>query len=288
MGVRGVASCQLPVASFWKDWRRWLTVAILSLLFAGCGGTGTKAIVRIGLLSSFEGRYRDVGYEAYYAARLAISEWGDMQIELLAVDDGGTVESAVERAKALALDPTVLGVIALGYAATDAETQGAFDGLPVIIAGSWGAQPENEWIFVLANPELNAALTIPPRVSLTEAAALEAPLVGHEIFALESLLELRGDLNGITIASSAILPDEGFRERYLNSAPFTPEPGLIAVSTRQATQSLLVATYSAESREEIRLFLEPHFETGYWKITPLHFFTYDDRGALFAVDRPVE
>ncbi len=286
MDARGVGSYRLPVASFWKYWRRWVFIAVFAL--AGCGGQGAKGIVRIVLLSSFEGRYRDVGYEAYYAARLATSEWNNKQIELLAIDDGGTVESAVERAKALRLDPTVLGVVALGYAATDAETQKAFGELPLIIAGSWGAQPESEWVFVLAKPNLNASLTTPPRVSLSEAAGLEAPLVGHEIFALESLRQLREDLSGITIVSSTTLPNESFRERYINSDSFTPEPGLIAASTHQAVNLLLEAVMSEQSHNGIQQFLANQSEAGYWIDAPLHFFAYDESGDLFTIDRPIE
>jgi branched-chain amino acid transport system substrate-binding protein len=58
-----------------------------------------------------------VGYDAIYAARLAVRERnaaggvGGYRVELVAYDDGGDAQAAVERARQLALDPQVVAVI---------------------------------------------------------------------------------------------------------------------------------------------------------------------------------
>src|SRR5689334_20990094 len=82
-------------------------IICLGLLIAlvGCSGRNNAGIQRIALLAPFEGRNSEIGYDAYYAVRLAIQEHGNDNIELLAIDDGGSSASAMNRAKALASDP---------------------------------------------------------------------------------------------------------------------------------------------------------------------------------------
>ena len=92
---------------------------LLSILFlAGCTFPGsTQPIVKIGLVAPFEGRYRSIGYEAIYAARLAIREINAQggvsgyRIELVALDDRGQPDRAIESARQLAIDPQVVTVI---------------------------------------------------------------------------------------------------------------------------------------------------------------------------------
>ena len=94
----------------------FLIFEIGCLIFVpGCGST--RPVVKFGLVAPFEGRYRPVGYDAIYAARLAVRERnaaggvGGYRVELVAYDDGGDAQSAVERARQLALDPQVVAVI---------------------------------------------------------------------------------------------------------------------------------------------------------------------------------
>ena len=90
------------------------------LLLVGCSSYMTTPPVRIALLAPFEGRHREVGYQALYAARLAIAETERTDIDLLAVNDGGTVDRALSRAAALNRDPLVRAVVLLGpYATAD-------------------------------------------------------------------------------------------------------------------------------------------------------------------------
>jgi ABC-type branched-subunit amino acid transport system substrate-binding protein len=139
-------------------------------------------VVKIGLVAPFEGRYRPIGYEAIYAARLAIREINarggisGRRIELVALDDRGEPEKALTAARQLALDPQVVAVVGhLRPDSTDAAMKIYCEaGLPVIAIESAakpceGAQvlgsaprdrwPEDQLIFVSNVPDPNG---LPP------------------------------------------------------------------------------------------------------------------------------
>jgi ABC-type branched-subunit amino acid transport system substrate-binding protein len=95
-----------------------LHLASCILFLAACAFPGSTApVVKFGLVAPFEGRYRPVGYDAIYAARLAVRERnaaggvGGYRVELVAYDDGGDAQMAVERARQLAFDLQVVAVI---------------------------------------------------------------------------------------------------------------------------------------------------------------------------------
>lgn len=103
-----------------------IRIACCVLLLAACRFPGTvHPTIKIGLVAPFEGRYRDVGYDVIYAVRLALrqanaaggvgggSSSADPRynVELVAYDDGGDPAMAVEQARKLAVDPTVVAVI---------------------------------------------------------------------------------------------------------------------------------------------------------------------------------
>ena len=111
---------------------RYLVVLVLGI---GCclsvsACDSTAPVIKFGLVAPFEGRYRPVGYDAIYAARLAVRERnaaggvGGYRVELVAYDDGGDAQAAVERARQLALDPQVVAVI--GHCRTE-TTRAAWD-----------------------------------------------------------------------------------------------------------------------------------------------------------------
>jgi hypothetical protein len=156
-------------------------VFLLSTLFiAGCGTTKPGNLARVALLAPFEGRYREVGYNAYYAVKLALSDYGKTDIEFVAVDDGGSVQSAVDRARALAGDPRVKAVIALGYTATGAEVQQVFRDIPMLIVGDWGVKPETQNIFLFTNPQIDTLVTLPESErGVTDAGQLRTPFIGN-------------------------------------------------------------------------------------------------------------
>jgi len=92
-----------------------LGVVLVSLL-AACSAS-TAPVIKIGLVAPFEGRYRAVGYEAIYAARLAIRKINSaggvngFRVQLFALDDGGDPDMAIEQVRKLALDPQVTAVV---------------------------------------------------------------------------------------------------------------------------------------------------------------------------------
>ena len=79
-----------------------LCLSCLSPLFLSACSASTQPVVKIGLVAPFEGRYRPIGYEAIYAARLAIREINARgginghRIELVALDDRGEPDKAID------------------------------------------------------------------------------------------------------------------------------------------------------------------------------------------------
>ena len=95
----------------------WLLCALLLPLLAACAPAKLPPVMKIGLVAPFEGRYRYIGYDAIYAARLAVREINvqggvnGRYLELVAYDDRGSPELARIAARNLAVDPAVVAVI---------------------------------------------------------------------------------------------------------------------------------------------------------------------------------
>lgn len=107
----------------------------------------TRPVVKIGLVGPFEGQYRYAGYDAIYAARLALREANaaagiarraGYSVELVAYDDGGTVDGARRAARNLAQDPDVVAVVGHFRDETTEAAQALYDqiGLPLVVAGT--------------------------------------------------------------------------------------------------------------------------------------------------------
>ena len=268
-------------------------LSTLMLLLSACMTITPPA--KIALLAPFEGRYREIGYNALYAIRLATSP---TNMELLAVDDGGTPDSAADRARALAGDPQVQAALVLGYASTDPAVLAAFGDVPVVVVGGWGAQPVAENVFILSAPALEDLVTIAPRIEITDAARLEAPFTGGAILALEQFSRLRPSPEDITIVSSASLPGADFTGMYTASDPFAPDPGLLATLSYDAASLMVEAVRQHNSRSGVQQALQTtlyegingtiRFESGYWADAPIHYFQYDIDGDLLPVEGIVE
>jgi hypothetical protein len=220
-------------------------------------------------------------------------------VELLPIDDGGTPDSAADRARALAADPQVQIVLTMGFATTAPDTLAAFGDLPVLVIGDWGAQPVENHVFVLSNADLNDLLTIPARTHVTDGARIDtASLVGGEVLALEQFGLLRASLEGVRVVSSAALPDPDFAARYAGSDQFAPEPGLLASLTYDATRMAVDTVGTGASRASVSQTLSSMgysglngdiaFENGYWHDAPVRTYQYDENGELLAVDGVVE
>ncbi len=267
----------------------WLTVASLLLLtFAGCAVIRTETPVRIALLAPFEGRYREIGYNALYPARLALADMtaAGSAVELLAVDDGGTPGSAADRARALANDPLVRAVIIIGYDAAAPVVLTAFADVPVVIVGEWTMPPQATddagHVFRLTHPAIAPRFSYTGRFDVTDPLPA-APFTGGDVLALVGFRRLHED----------------YRQRVLNSDAFAPEPGLLATTVYDAAGLLITATHSSDAtREGIRQTLqsitytglngEISFEGSYWRQAPINAFIINADGVLIRADDIVE
>lgn len=92
-------------------------MVLISILVFIAGCRAQPHIVKIGLVAPFEGTYRAIGYDAIYAARMAVREINmagginGLYLELVAYDDRGDPEMALTSAENLVIDPDVIAVI---------------------------------------------------------------------------------------------------------------------------------------------------------------------------------
>lgn len=116
------------------------TCILLLLTFAAISAGCTPAappLIKIGLIAPFSGPYREVGYQAIYGARLAITEHNltllkpNYHVELIALDDKADTATATEQAEKLISDPNVVGVIGHWLEHTTAATTTIFSGAKV-------------------------------------------------------------------------------------------------------------------------------------------------------------
>lgn len=254
----------------------------LLLLVSGCSGGPAQNLQRIALLGPFEGRYREIGYDAYYAARLAVSDHGSMHTELLAIDDGGSQKSAAERAAALSLDPNIRVVMLIGNAAASLETQQALGAVPALIIGQWNAQPADDKRFMLTSSDLANILGSSAQIDeITGIHQNEVPEFGNELFSLKQLPHLKNGAVATTIVSSGTLPDPAFRNRLLSSALYVPEPGLLSTLSYDATRIALLASEAGDPMAALRDFRYEglngiiRFENGFWANAPIHYYRFD-------------
>jgi ABC-type branched-subunit amino acid transport system substrate-binding protein len=200
------------------------------LIIVGCAPQATAIPMKIALLAPFEGRYREVGYDALYAARLAISESGMTNIELLATDDGDSPANAADRAAALMNDPQVFAALSLGYAAADGETQAAFGDIPNMLIGDWGTAPIGDQVFLLSV----GSMGLPDDSFMFPAVRVLFPNYANSEF-----------------ISSAAPPDPDFVRRYAATDQFAPPPTPLATLTYDAMRILLQAAQGKTTRSEI-------------------------------------
>ncbi len=130
----------------------WI-LALGSFLLTGCLPSRIPDVVKIGLVAPFEGRYRYIGYDAVYAARLAVREVnaaggiGGAPVELVAYDDRGNVDMAVQAARSLVVDAEVVAVI--GHYRDETSAVGAEiyneANLPYIVLGAYAPLFDTTW-----------------------------------------------------------------------------------------------------------------------------------------------
>ncbi len=174
-----------------------LSVLLLSTLLSACLPPQLPRVVKIGLVAPFEGRYRYVGYDAIYAARLAVREINaaggvaGWMLELTAYDDRADPEMARTAARNLITDPDVIAVIGHYRQASTLAARALYAeaGMPLLVVGTWLTPTTTPVWFMLPAPE-QAATTLLSVVPLTNttvtvwgdgalAAALNDALRGH-------------------------------------------------------------------------------------------------------------
>jgi hypothetical protein len=200
--------------------------AMLGAMLGAC--TTAPLTRRIVLLAPFEGVHRAIGYQALYAARLALGPYA-RTVELLPLDDGGSPMRAAERAAAAARDPQVAAALVLGPGAHDAAFQQAWGDVPVVVVGGWADECAHPSVRLLTSPALAA---IPRDASLEHAAARPDPVVGRDLLALPEFARLRAaedrPIDGVTVWSVGRLPDAAYTRMYTESDRFAPPPALPA------------------------------------------------------------
>lgn len=232
---------------------------LLALALTACGAANPELPAKVALLAPFEGQYRDIGYNALYAVQLAFSDAEPKKAQLLAVDDGGTLASAIARIKALNLDPAVAAIIALGPAATHRSAQLAND-KALILVGNWGYDRADENSLYAANPDL----------------ATERQSGDLQMLAQTRILS--DDPASLSFESSGSLPDAAFSERYLKSALYAPPPNLLATLTYDIAGLALAALAEGIPLSEAGyhgLNGLIRFEDGYWVDAPVNRFRTD-------------
>lgn len=265
-----------------------LAITLFSL--TSCAVWASPKIARIALLAPFEGRYREIGYAAFYPAKLALGDVGLSHLELLAVDDGGTIQTAQARARALALDDSVKAVMILGYDNADVSVLEALDDIPVIIIGEWATQPINDHIFILSHPEIPNMLSYAGRLDITQ--PIEAPFQGGDVFGLYTYAGLYSHneaLPHVQIVTSGTFAKPEFIQRLLASDIYVPQPNHLSTTVYDATRLLASVISSADmSRQAVADSIrDADFmgeqvgrirfdDDGYWLDAPLYTYVYVD------------
>ena len=252
-----------------------LFVILSMLVLSSCAVVQSDSVRKIALVAPFEGRYREIGYNALYAIRLGMQYSRTQDIHLIAVDDGGNVESARDRMNALNLNPDVEAIIVLGQFASHPDVQQVND-KPLIIIGNWGHDIADDDTLMASHADItNQASNIQDITALN----LNEPTVGNDLFMLEQVPDLYDDLTQLDIISSGSLPNAEFSERFINSDLYVPDPNLLATLTYDMSRLVIEAIQTNTAIDDIiysGLNGEIHFADGYWQEAPLHHYHYED------------
>ncbi len=241
--------------------------SLILLLLTACLPPRLPRVIKIGLVAPFEGRYRYVGYDAIYAARLAVREInaaggaGGWMLELAAYDDRADPEMARAAARNLVVDPDVVAVI--GHyrpASTEAAaTVYAEAGMPLLAVGAWLTPTDVSVWHIAPSPEQVAgvmAQTTPlapghsddaPPAVLGGIFPFASSLVEGTFLFTSTLFEEKGEWRAGTLFVTPYplprdLPDlEVWTAAYRAVGPHVPAPGVYALPTYEAVYALAEA-----------------------------------------------
>ena len=140
--------------------RRITGLALAALYIVGltaCALPGsTQPVLKIGLVAPFEGWYRPRGYDALSAVRLAIEEAnqagnvGSYRVELVALDDHLDPYWAPQRARELAADPAVMGVVGCFSPATVQAARHVYCEAGLVLITPASVEARGDGVFALA------------------------------------------------------------------------------------------------------------------------------------------
>jgi len=112
-------------------------LAVLLAVLSACAPriAVTPRIVKLGLVAPFEGRARAIGYDALFAAKLALHDGvasdADERIELVALDSGASPDALARQARSLAVDPDLRAAVVVVAPGEVARAREAYVGLRV-------------------------------------------------------------------------------------------------------------------------------------------------------------
>lgn len=264
---------------------RSAVLLLAALLCATCALRPSQDVQKLALLAPFEGRYSEIGYDALYAVRLAVQESGVQAVELLAVDDGGSVEHAVQRALALVQDPAVQAVLLLGPHAVQPQVQQALGPLPALIVGHWDTEPSGQQVYTLASEQLAAQEGLLLFDDVAAAAAHPGPFTGGDLLLLQQfpLLRAAAELEGLVVLTPFATPDAAFIRRYRAMGEFAGEPWLFATLSYDAARLMLHAIEQGLPLAQVDyhgLNGRFRFEGRYRASAPIHRYYYTSNGQL--------
>jgi len=254
--------------------RLFAIIAFLPLITA-CSPIPDKTI-KIGLIAPFSGRYREIGYQAIHGARLALAEYRASDalhkhsVELLAFDDAGYPDSAIEQAKQLLVDTDVVAVIGHWLDATTSAAAPIYvnAGIPILATSGSPEDPEyGGTLFFRLHPkrdlltaEMEATakrynagstchcdvITGAQYLSSALADRADATVVGGPLWSLQEFLHITGinaeSSYSITSAPHPLIAKEAaaFLVKYQNAYPDQPA-GWVSVHAYEATRLMLIA-----------------------------------------------
>ncbi len=244
----------------------YLLVSLCTCVLVSCSAS-TRPVIKIGLVASFEGRYREIGEEVVYAVRLAVREANEAggisgySVELMAYDDMGDPDLAAEQAHKLTTDPQVVGVVGHWLESTTLAAAPIYAGAGIpFIATSQSTDLDPAafrlWLTneqLLAYGEQLGATTICDAdcsSSLEDLSSLQSlvsnqqsSIIGPPLWGLNQFPRLAGDaIDNVLIITPSPLPadstDPTFADRYRAIAP-GPQPRFLAILAYDATKVLL-------------------------------------------------
>ncbi len=247
--------------------RRAVFPLLLALLSA-CWPQPLPHVLKIGLAAPFEGRYRYVGYDAIYAARLAVKEINQAggvngwHIELVAYDDRGNAAFARSVARDLLTDPDIVAVV--GHFRQESTEAAAplyiAAGMPLLSVGAWLTPTAGVWQLTPSPARFNEVLHLAGEPEMRGNPYAQAPVDSAEQVRHGQKLPVGGPplaasdfaaVGGAAISGTLVLTPypypadvpgtSAWREAYRAMGLYTPQPGQASLAAYEAIYVLAAA-----------------------------------------------